>query len=137
MLNVVETPHGLRVDWDSYARFCSASWDRLLSGKAESAEVRVFVSPGDYHNFPFDDPQLWTCFRLMSPDLPEREDVFAYVKAGSVREREMKAVILSTPDYRQHMTLTIESHTAAGGKRLFEITRVLAVGWVRGDQDIE
>jgi hypothetical protein len=54
----------------------------VLSGKAVSAEVRVFVSPGDYHNFPFDDPPLWTCFRVMSPDLPEREVVFAYAKAG-------------------------------------------------------
>ena len=54
------------------ARFCSASWEDLLSGKAASAEVRVFASPGDYHNVPFEDERQWTCLRLMSPDLPDR-----------------------------------------------------------------
>ncbi|MCB1095288.1 MAG: hypothetical protein KDN22_06875 [Verrucomicrobiae bacterium] len=137
LLNVVETHEGLRVDWDSYARYCSSSWDDLLSGRSTSAEVRVFVSPGDYHNVPFSDPQSWTCFRFMSPDLPEREDVFAYARIGTLREQEMKAAILNAPDFRQHMTLVIDSQEAAGGKRMFEITLVLAVGWVRGDEDIE
>jgi hypothetical protein len=49
----------------------------------------------------------------------------------------MMAVILSTCNYCQHVTLMIEGHEAAGGKRQFEIIRLLAVGWVRGDQDIE
>ncbi|MGK0184505.1 MAG: hypothetical protein ACI9R3_000277 [Verrucomicrobiales bacterium] len=64
----------------------------------------------------------------MSPDLPDREDVFAYARIGSSREQEMKAAILNTSDFRQHMALMIDGQETAGGKRLFEITRVLAVG---------
>jgi hypothetical protein len=121
----------------AYARFCSASWDDLLSGEASSAEVRVFVSPGDYHNVPFENEEKWICFRLMSPDLPERADIFAYTETGSVREQELKRLVMSAAEFRQHMTLKIEGHVAAGEKRLFKITRVLAVGWVRGEKDIE
>lgn len=137
MLNVMETADGLRVDWDSYARYCSESWDALLSGEASSAEVRVFVSPGDYHNVPFEDEEKWTCFRLMSPDLPERADIFAYAETGSLREMELKQIVMRAAEFRQHMTLTIQGHEASGGKRLFQITRVHAVGWVKSEQDIE
>lgn len=124
-----------RLDW---AREPEIAAKHLSSYSVEApGHVPAQIENRGYHNFPFDDPQLCTCFRIMIPDLPEREDVFAYAVAGSVREQEMKAVVLSTPDYRQHMTLTIESHAPAGGKRLFEITRALAVGWVRGNKDIE
>jgi hypothetical protein len=137
LLNLVETSDGPRVDWDSYARYCSASWDDLLSGKESSAEVRVFVSPGDYHNGPFADEAKWMCFRLMSPDLPEGRDVFAYAETGSSRATQLRRIILRAPQFRQHMTLQIEGHEAPGDSRLFEITRVLALGWVRGARDIE
>jgi hypothetical protein len=137
LLNVVATPEGQRVDWDSYARYCSASWEHLLSGKESSAEVRVFVSPGDYHNGPFSNAAEWTCFRLMSPDLPEGRDVFAYAAIGSSRETQLRRIVLRAAQFRQHMTLQIESREAPGGERLFEITRVLALGWVRGPRDIE
>lgn len=159
LLEVVETAKGLRVDWDGYARYCSENWEDLLSGKdgsaefrrwygkkwgkdllsgkAGAAEVRVFVSPGDHYNVPFEAADQWTCFRLMSPDLPESEDVFAYAEAGSTRQRELKRIVLGAPDFRQHMTLRIEGHEGAGGERLFEITRVLAIGWVRGERDVE
>ncbi|MEZ5329483.1 MAG: hypothetical protein R3F19_30930 [Verrucomicrobiales bacterium] len=136
-LDIVKTPDGPQVDWDSYARYCSASWEDLLSGKEPSAEVRVFVSPGDYYNGPFADEAKWTCFRLMSPDLPGGTDVFAYAAVGPSREKQLRRIVLRAPQFRQHMTLQIQGHEAPGGNRLFEITRVLAIGWVRGERDIE
>lgn len=54
-----------------------------------------------------------------------------------MREQELKRIVMSAAEFRQHMTLKIEGHVAAGEKRLFKITRVLAVGWVRGEKDIE
>ena len=73
----------------------------------------------------------------MSPDLPERADIFAYAETGSLREMELKQIVMRAAEFRQHMTLTIQGHEASGGKRLFQITRVHAVGWVKSEQDIE
>ena len=73
----------------------------------------------------------------MSPDLPEGRDVFAYAAIGSSRETQLRRIVLRAAQFRQHMTLQIESREAPGGERLFEITRVLALGWVRGPRDIE
>jgi hypothetical protein len=99
--------------------------------------VIVFVSPGDYHNEPFADEAKWTCFRLMSPDLPEGRDVFAYAEIGSTRETQLRRIILRASQFRQHMTLQIQGSGAPGGERLFEVTRVVELGWVRGERDIE
>ncbi len=135
LLELIETGGGWRVDWDSYARYCSASWQDLRNGTAEEAEVRVFVSPGSYYNPPFAEQSEWTCFQLTSPDLPHR--VFAYGKIGTLREAWMKALVLGAPKYRQHMTLQVVGREGLMGERLFEIVRVRAIGWVRGDEDVE
>jgi len=134
LLEVVETEKGPKVDWDAYARYGTASWEDLLSGKAERAVVRVFCEPSSERPEPFGNQAEWTCFRLSSPDLPQAALGFAQV--GSVREAMMKKVILSTPRYRQRFTLEISRHEGKD-EPLFEITRCLAVGWILGERDVE
>ncbi|MDA0811675.1 MAG: hypothetical protein O3C21_04685 [Verrucomicrobia bacterium] len=53
----------------------------------------------------------WMCFRLMSPDLPYRADVFAFAAAGSVRVAELKRIVVSARR-RQHLTLRTEGPRA-------------------------
>jgi hypothetical protein len=134
LLEVVGTPDGPRVDWDAYARYGTASWEDLLSGKAEQAVVRVFCEPSSERPEPFGDQGKWTCFRLSSPDLPQATLGFAEV--GSVRERMMKQVILGTPNYRQHFVLEIVRF-AGKDEPLFEIRRCMAVGWILGESAVE
>jgi hypothetical protein len=134
LLEVVETDDGPKVDWDAYARYGTASWEDLLSGKAERAVVRVFCEPSSERPEPFGNQAEWTCFRLSSPDLPQAALGFAQV--GSVREAMMKKVILGTPRYRQRFTLEILRHEGKD-EPLFEITRCLAVGWILGERDVE
>ena len=134
LLEVVETEKGPKVDWDAYARYGTASWEDLLSGKAERAVVRVFCEPSSERPEPFGNQAEWTCFRLSSPDLPQAALGFAQV--GSVREAMMKKVILGTPRYRQRFTLEILRHEGKD-EPLFEITRCLAVGWILGERDVE
>jgi hypothetical protein len=130
-LELVKEDGEWKVDWDAYARFCTASWEDLLSGAVEPAEVRVFASPGDYPVPPFADPAEWTCFQLTSPDLPHR--VFGYARAGSEMEGKLREVVLSAPQFRQHVTLEIAGQEGLKGERLFEITKLVAVGWVVGE----
>lgn len=134
LLEVVETDDGPKVDWDAYARYGTASWEDLLSGKAERAVVRVFCEPSSERPGPFGNQAEWTCFRLSSPDLPQAALGFAQV--GSVREAMMKKVIIGTPRYRQRFTLEIVRHDGKD-EPLFEITRCLAVGWSLGERDVE
>ena len=134
LLEVVRTPEGPRVDWDAYARYGTASWEDLLTGKARRAVVRVFCEPSTERPEPFEDQRKWTCFRLSSPDLPQAALGFAQV--GHVREVMMKRVVLGTPNYRQRFTLEIVRHEGKD-EPLFEITRCLAVGWITDERDVE
>jgi len=134
LLEVVETAEGPKVDWDAYARYSTASWEDLLSGKAEQAVVRVFCEPSSERPEPFGNQAEWTCFRLSSPDLPQA--VLGFAEAGSVREVMMKNVILGTPGYRQRFTLEVVRHDGKD-EPLFEITPCLAVGWILDERDME
>lgn len=134
LMEVVGTPDGPRVDWDAYARYGTATWADLGSGKAQQAVVRVFCEPATERPEPFEDQAKWTCFRLSSPDLPQAALGFAQV--GALRETMMKSVVLGTPNYRQRFILEITRH-AGKDEPLFEITRCVAVGWIRGERDAE
>lgn len=134
LLEVVGTPDGPRVDWDAYARHGTASWEDMLTGKAQRAVVRVFCEPSSERPVPYEDQGKWTSFRLSSPDLPQARLAFAAM--GAVREEKMKKVILSTPKYRQRFTLEIVRHEGED-EPLFEITRCLAVGWILSERAVE
>jgi hypothetical protein len=55
LLSIVATPEGARVDFHTYSRHTSVPWPDLLEGRAERAEVRVFLSTGKYHAAPFEN----------------------------------------------------------------------------------
>ncbi|MFK7909823.1 MAG: hypothetical protein AB8F34_04390 [Akkermansiaceae bacterium] len=128
MLTVVQTDDGPKVDWDCYARYCSASWQDLFSGKAESAEVRVFVRPGDYHVGQFRDRTKWTCFKLETPD--SDRSIYGYAPAGSPLSKRMQTYVMKSRGFRQHMTLKIKSVNDSGKDALFVEDQLLAMGWV-------
>jgi len=129
MLSVVQTESGPKVDWDSYARYGSASWQDLFSGKVESAEVRVFVRPGDYHVGQFRDRHQWTCFKLETPD--NDRIMYAYAPAASDISKRMQTYVMKSRTFRQHMTLKIKSVDGSGKNALFVVDELLAMGWVR------
>lgn len=128
MLSVVQTGSGPKVDWDSYARYCSANWEDLFSGEAKSAEVRVFVRPGDYHAGQFRDRKKWTCFKLETPD--SDRSIYAYAAAGSDLSKRMQTSVMKNRSFRQHMTLQIKSVDGSGKDALFVVEELLAMGWL-------
>lgn len=134
LLEVVGTPDGPKVDWDAYARYGTASWEDLWSGKAPRAVVRVFCEPATEAQEPFADREKWTAFRLSSPDLPQL--ALGFAKIGTVREAMMKKVVLGSPRYRQRFVLEVVRHEGAH-EALFEITRCLAVGWSLDERPVE
>ena len=125
---MVQTDQGLKVDWDSYARYCSESWGALFSGEAQEAVVRVFVRPGDYHVGKFRDPRKWTCFLLEVPDSDRW--IYVYAETGSALAKRMQSAVMKNRSFRQHMTLLIKSESDSGKDALFTVDELLAVGWV-------
>ena len=52
----MDTPQGLKVDWESWAGWSEISWEKFLSMKPVSEHVfRVTLSAVDYYNFGFAD----------------------------------------------------------------------------------
>ncbi|PQJ29114.1 hypothetical protein [Rubritalea profundi] len=129
LLNVLETDEGPKVDWDSYARYCSVSWDTLTNGESvDPALVRVFVRPGSHYAGEYLDQKKWLCFQLETPDCGET--LYAYGKVGEENAEKMKEIVLRAKNYRQHMTLELEAKGKLDGACLFEVKRLVTVGWV-------
>jgi hypothetical protein len=133
LLDVVSTYQGSKVDWDAYARYGTAGWTELQSGVAKQAMVRVFCEPCPLPVKPFGKEGEWTCYRIVSPELPQW--VLGYVRAGSVDEVKMKKAMQMMPDLRERFVLDVVRHELEG-ESVFEITKCLAVGWVvMGDKE--
>lgn len=133
LISVLPTPDGPRVDWDCYARYCSATWSQLLSNEVKSAEVRVYASPSDYYNFGYDE-KSWDCYLLSGPDL--EGIVYAYVVKGK-RTAQILSNTLSWGAQPVKMTFRISGTPKGVLHRQFLIDRVLAYSWVRGERDMQ
>lgn len=122
-----------KMDFESFARSCNPSWDYLLAGDAEEAEVRVLVARDLYFNGPFMDDSSWVCYALFSPDLkkllPEgRTFLHGYCRVGSPQEKAMERIF--SEDARIYRVILRIKKVEGADIRQFEITRVLAREWV-------
>ena len=122
-----------KVDFDAYARTSRPPWKDLLEGRADVAQVRVFVAKDTYYNGPFKDESRWICFGIGSPEssalLPNGQDLLCgYCRVDSPQAKAMERIF--SDDEKTHR-LTVEIRRTAGAEsRQFEITRVLAEDWV-------
>lgn len=118
-----------RVDLDSYLRKCVPEWTEILSGESDKCLVRVFVGRDTYYNGAYSDEEKWQSFTLASAD--DENFIYAYVKKGSAQERALRKIFESGADVNS-ATLMI-APVADARNRQFEITSVLAEGWVVGE----
>lgn len=127
LLCVVLTDDGGKVDFECYARHGSATWKDLLEGVAPSAgEVRVFVSRGSYYAYGFQDEPTWSSFVASTPDWDV--PLYFYARRDSKVDKELRKL---TAAGQMRATLAIRSVEGSCRQKQFEITEVLAGGWVR------
>ncbi len=127
LLCVVLTDDGGKVDFECYARHGSVSWKDLLEGVAPAAgEVRVFVSRGSYYAYGFQDEPTWSSFMASTPDW--EVPLYFYARRDSKVDKELKKL---TAGGQMRATLAIRSVDGSCRQKQFEITAVLAGGWVR------
>lgn len=128
LLNVLITDEGLKIDWDSYARYCSASWDTLSQDVGTTAELRVFAQPGNFYVNRYSDNEEWACFRLTNADWESA--IYAYGQVGEETTSKVMQLLKQTDNRGEYMTLEVKSTPRQAGVCIVELKELLAVRWV-------
>lgn len=125
----IETPEGLKIDWESWAGWSEISWDKFISTKPTTAKVfRVTLSEVDYYNFAFSDESKWHSYRLISPN--GEHSLYGYVEKGSVIDLKIRP----TEDAKiVTLMLSLKFPVGATSNSQVEIERFVAEGWVEDD----
>lgn len=128
-LAFLETPQGLKIDWESWAGWSEMSWEKFLSTKPSTAQVfRVTVSAVDYYNFDFSDEGKWQSYRLISPD--EEHSLYGYVEKGSTLDQK---VSLTEDAKVAKLMLSLKFPIEAVSSGQVEIVGFVTEGWVEAD----
>lgn len=125
-LAFIDTPQGMKIDWESWADWADISWEKFLSSKSAAGHVfRVTLTQVDYYNFGFSDDVKWQSYRLESPH--REQAVFGYVEKGSVLDQRLR------PDADTKsiaLMLSLKFPEAAKSNNQVLIERYVAEGWV-------
>lgn len=125
-LAFVETPQGLKIDWESWVGWSEIPWEEFLSAKPVTGHVfRVVVSPVDYYNFDFSDDRKWKSYRFESPD--KEHAIYGYVERETALSRQ---VHLDADKKDVLMTLSLKFPTNTRSNSQVEIERFVCEGWV-------
>jgi hypothetical protein len=123
---LVDTPQGLKIDWESFAGWSEIAWDKFTSSKPATGHVfRVTLSEVDYYNFDFSDDSKWRSYRLLSPD--GETSLYGYAPKDSDLDRRIR------PDSESKnipLTLSLKFPPEAKSDRQVEIERLVTEGWV-------
>ncbi|MFK7909738.1 MAG: hypothetical protein AB8F34_03965 [Akkermansiaceae bacterium] len=133
---VVSTDDGLKVDWDAYARYGTATWRGLLTGVAKMADMRVQAVKSNYYNFNYRDEEKWLSLTLTSLD--HDGNLHAYARRGTKTAKLlMNGLTEQGGGGWQPIILRISSDGDSYKRKQFTIERLLAFGSVVGDVDAE
>lgn len=123
-----------QLDFPAYARWCDPPI-RLMDtdGGYPGGRIRCFIAPDAYYNGPFADDRKWASIAIASHETTTTG--IGYVRLGSPQHRAIMAIFDGQPR-RTRAILEIQRREGAQ-TRQFEITRVLAAGWVLGDIPID
>lgn len=128
-LAFIDTPQGLKIDWESWAGWSEISWKEFMATKPTRSHVfRVILAPVDYYNFEFTDDQKWQSYRLESPD--HEHSVYAYAEKGTVMNGKIH---LDGDTKNIILMLSLKFPAGATSNNQVEIERFVAEGWVEED----
>jgi hypothetical protein len=122
----IETPAGLRIDWESWVGWSPVSWADFLADKPTAASpFRVKLMPVDYYNFGFSDDEKWRSFRLESPD--GTHTLYGYVERQTLPDSQ----IHFAPEQNQlALTLLLRFPENIESRNQVIIERVIAESWL-------
>jgi hypothetical protein len=125
----VETPQGLKVDWESWVGWSEMSWKEFLSLRPITSHVfRVKLSPAEYYNFGYTDESKWQSYQLVSPN--GEHSIYGYVEKGSTLHRQIRPIAESRD---VSLMVSLKFPADAKSARQVDIERFVADGWVEVD----
>jgi|694.fasta_scaffold107510_2 hypothetical protein len=126
MLCIVHCDGRALVDFESYARSGSTTWDQLLSGKVKKAErMRVFIANNNYYNYSFTDETQWISFVAKTPELPN--SIYLYGSSDNQAFLDLKKSIGTGT---MTCTISIEATNEGTPCRQFILSKLTAKDWV-------
>lgn len=130
-LTFVETPVGLKIDWESWAGWSEMSWPELLAAPPTQATMfRLVVRRVDYYNFGFSDDNHWQSYSLESQD--GEHMIFGYVQRGSAT-----AANIQMGSEVDHAPMILKIHfpeKVAAFNNQVVIDEVVATDWLEKDE---
>lgn len=125
-LAFIETPQGLKIDWESWVGWSDMPWKEFLSTRPAGSHVfRVILASVDYYNFGFSDDAKWQSYRLESPD--REHAVYGYVEKNSALNTKLRP---RGDGQTVLMTLALKFPPDADSDSQVEIERLVSEGWV-------
>jgi hypothetical protein len=125
-LALVETPQGLKIDWESWVGWSDISWETFLATKPVVPHVfRVTVAAVEYYNFEFADDSKWRSYQLLSPG--GEHSIYGYAEKGSVVAQRIH---INGEAKSPALMLSLKFPPDAVSNSQVEIERVVADGWV-------
>jgi hypothetical protein len=118
-----------KIDFGALAQTSVPAWEDLVAKGSETAEVRVQVVRDSYFNGYFKDDEQWICYAMSSPE--DDRILWGYCRGKSSQAAAMDW-IFSKEAKKALVTLRIR-RADAGEPRQYEISNVLAEGWVLGE----
>lgn len=89
MISFVETPQGLKIDWEAWVGWGPLGWKEFSQQRSKQPTLfRVILEAVDYYNFDFADENHWACYRLSSWD--GEHVLYGYVERGSALDGKLK-----------------------------------------------
>ncbi len=125
--------HGVwKTDFHAFARTCHPAWNEIAKEQSKGGKIRAFLRKDSYYNGVFADDKAWFCHSLWSPD--GEQTLFAYCRVDSAQHKALDRILRRAENANTEMfpaMALLEIRRVEGAEvRQFEITRVLAEGWV-------
>ena len=128
---LIETPEGLKVDWESFVGWSEMSWEEFLATKPSEPKVfRVVVRQVEYYNFDFADDLQWQSYRIESPD--GQHQIFGYAERGSLISQQLRS---QSSEEAVSATLALRFPQDKTARNQVVIDRYVMEGWVSEDDD--
>ena len=123
---------GLKMDWKATVGYSSADFGTLTKGLGDASEIRVWLSPADFHTYPLPEG-TFRSFRLASPD--GQENLWGYVKLGGELDTKLFAVFMPseiTGEARAQMPVILSLGRGPDESlpNQWMITKVVQLSWL-------
>ncbi len=125
----VQTPEGLKIDWESFVGWSDMPWEEFVENRPTEPHVfRVTLKQVDYYNFDFSDDTQWQSYSLASPD--GEHVLYGYAERGSILDQRVKP-----DDAKQSIAVTLALRFPENpeGRGQVIIDDYIVEGWVTDD----